>query len=94
MKVHFDRSVYFCLFTQKNRFSEDTLVDYVKSHPRFSYGNKVSYPQFSSQHIAQGGIGRKIIALPAMLFTGIIKTLYHLAVALFAGIPLSCVDHG
>jgi hypothetical protein len=43
--------------------------------------------KFNMEYSSKGWIGRKLIALPAAFWSAIIKALYHLAKAIFIGIP-------
>lgn len=60
---------------------------------QFNYAN-VNLSNFNIKYSSQGRFVRKIVALPAILWSGIVKTIYHLAKALLIGAVKSCSDKG
>lgn len=77
MNVCFEKDAYF------EAVKKD--VDYAKSQQQFSYGN-VTFRDFKNEYATkEGWFGRKVIALPAVLWSGAVKTIYHLAKAILVG---------
>ncbi len=63
-----------------------------KSDIQFCYGTaspKNFYEQYDAVGYGQNAILRKVIAIPYVCTFGLVKTIYHLASALFVGIPQS-----
>ncbi|MBA2727535.1 MAG: DUF4116 domain-containing protein [Parachlamydiaceae bacterium] len=48
--------------------------------------DRVSYTKFSDQYSSDGWVKRKIIAIPAMIYSGLIKSIYHLSNAVIQSI--------
>ncbi|SCA58582.1 Uncharacterized protein AB751O23_AF_00180 [Chlamydiales bacterium SCGC AB-751-O23] len=68
------------------QFSNREICKFAKQNLFFKYTN-VNHQAFNAQYSPDGWMGRKFIAIPATLFSGLVKTTYHLAKAIFIGIP-------
>ena len=66
--------------------SKEAIIQNAKSNPQFNYDN-INFEKFNAKYSSNGWVGRKILAIPMALFSGIIKTIYHLAIAILIGIP-------
>ncbi|HEY4831453.1 MAG TPA: hypothetical protein VIH61_02725, partial [Waddliaceae bacterium] len=60
--------------------SENKIFNHAKADLQFKYIN-VSVQEFNQKYSAEDWFGRKIVALPAAIWSGIVKTIYHLAKA-------------
>lgn len=60
-----------------------SIGKYARANPQFQYSN-VSYKDYSEAYSEKGWRTRKIIALPAALWSGIVKTIYHIGELLMA----------
>lgn len=94
MGISFGESTYLSVLKEDKNFdSEKKIFYYAKDNPRFSFGN-VTYDNFKEKHATAGWIGRKFIALPAAIWSGMVKTIFHLAKAILIGIPKAFSDNG
>lgn len=73
-EANFCRNAYWkTLYTDKS-----DILDFVKDHPQFTYGN-TGFSKFANAYKSKGWFARKIIALPAAVWSGGVKTTYHVA---------------
>ena len=94
MSVKFEKSPYLAsIKDNENLNDEKKIFNYAKEHPQFKYG-EVTYQKFTEKYLSDGWFGRKIIALPAAVCSGVVKTICHLAKAIFKGIPKAFSDKG
>lgn len=77
-------SAYFVALSQKPQFDSLKLLKDIHEHPRYSYGD-VSYRDFCKEYTPNKVAARKIFAIPCALFTGLIKSIAHLTIAIFCG---------
>jgi hypothetical protein len=71
--------------------SKQEIEKHIKESSQcFSYGS-VNYPAYEGKYTPKGYIQRKIVAIPAALWAGIVKSIYHLAKVVFYGIPKACI---
>ena len=73
-------------------FSEEELLHSVRKNLQFTYVS-VSIKDFNEKYSARGWVGRKMIALPNAIL-GLLKTIYHLAQAVFKGFTKAIFDDG
>lgn len=80
MAIKFDETAYYQSFTSEYKFDKNKL----KNDQRFSYdkSNKVKVSNYSEHYKDTGWMGRKVVALPAAAWSGIVKVTYHLAKAI------------
>src|SRR5688572_17118862 len=93
MNISDNFSAYFSAVTLDPTLSSKKDIEkHIKESSQcFSYG-EVTYHDYESKHKPQGNnIQRKIVALPSALVAGVIKSIYHLARAIFYGIPKACI---
>ena len=82
MDINFDRNSYFFAAIRKlPRSNVSEISDHVKRCLQFTYVD-VSFKEFKQNHWTHYWFGRKIIALPAATYSGIVKTIYHLTTAI------------
>ncbi len=62
-----------------------------ENSPCLTYGS-VNYLGYEDKYIPRGYGQRKIIAIPTALCAGIVKSIYHLAKAIFYGITKACKE--
>lgn len=95
MSVNFYYSSYFnAILNNEDFVNKKDVFNYAKSNPQFKYG-QVTYKKFTEANLSSSGwFGRKITALPAAAWSGVVKTIYHLTKALFIGIFRSFTDQG
>src|SRR5262245_12335094 len=91
MTINFDRSVqnFYFLTARENAELDEVATCLYAKHGQFHYG-KISFEQFSRKYSPEGWEKRKITALPLALNCALIMTVYHLAKAVFIGIPKAC----
>lgn len=51
----------------------------------------VSLKKFSQNYDAKGWVGRKFLAIPSALWSGLAKTTYHIALTILAGVPCAII---
>ena len=88
MFVGFQKSFYLSSI-EEDKLSQDEKAFNLQFH----YGN-ATYKKFSEKYVAKGWIRRKIEALPLVLWSAIVETIYHLGKALILGIPKSFSSEG
>ncbi len=87
MPVEFAKSNYLKLNLQNGPYkTQEDLLSFVDAHPQFQYGS-VKYDQFAQSHSLEGRHYRQACALPLALWTGIVLTTYHVAMAIIVGTP-------
>lgn len=93
LKNSYNFSCYLAtVLSEKSSISEENLAEAIsQEHLQLRYQN-ASYQTYESHHKFEGFFDRKIIAIPNALYSGIVKTTYHLASAIFLGIPLECYE--
>lgn len=85
---------YYKAFKENNYSADGTLLSFIKkSGQQFHYG-KTDFEQFAAKYHDAGWVGRKVIALPAAAWTGVVKTTLNLALAILFGIPKALFDDG
>jgi hypothetical protein len=89
MVVEFENSFYAQAYSEGNPLDKKVF----KESPQFLY-KEPGFSEYSNFYTASGWFGRKIIAIPAAAWAVIIKTLYHLANAIFCGLPRIPSDGG
>src|SRR3569832_2034424 len=84
MKISDKFSAYFSAVTLNPMLSTQYgLEKHIKENSqRFSYGD-VTYSTYVGKYEPKGYELRKIVAIPAALFAGVVKSVYHLAKAFF-----------
>jgi len=74
-------NLYLTIYKEQNGITQNNELVPSKGECQYQYGH-ISYTKFSEKYSDNGWESRKIIALPAMLWTGIIMSLYHLTNAI------------
>lgn len=92
MNVPFKLNAYFKTITTTDN-NEDICDDLNSRELKFKYGD-VNFQNFKVHYVPSGWLGRKIVALPHAAWSGIVKSTYHLAKAVFVGIPKAFFDKG
>lgn len=94
MNIKFEDSAYLFTFlaTQEQK-DKQAILEYANLNPHFQYGS-VNFEQYSIQYKSDGWLARKVFALPMAAWSGIVKTTYHLAIAILIGIPTSLFNEG
>lgn len=84
MEKYFEDSAYLsAVIGTDSRFeNEHEILDYVKDHHHFQIGS-VSPKHFSEKYTSKGWIGRKVIALPAALWSAVVVATLHVFRAIF-----------
>lgn len=92
MGVNFGKTSYLKALRENEHFKDDSKIAFTaKNDLQFKYGD-VTAQRFNQKYSADGWLGRKVIALPAAAWSGVVKTIYHLALAIFIGIPKAFSD--
>lgn len=87
MSVKFTKNAYFfSIIKDETLKNHQTIHDFAKTNQNFHYG-KVTFKDYEAHYVEKGWFARKIIALPAALWTFVIKTIWHLCKAIFVGLP-------
>ncbi len=85
--IFFSQNTYLSILKQNPQFChEHKILHYAKRSPQFFYGD-VSYQEFAKNYSPKGWAGRKIMALPAAVWSGTVKVIYHIAKGILWGIP-------
>lgn len=83
MAIHFeDNSYLFAVKASARLQGIESVENFVKKGLCFNYG-LANFQQFNNHYVSDGGVGKKVIALPALLWFAGIKTIYHLAIGVF-----------
>lgn len=85
--ISFETSTYLLAFQEKHGALEPS------EKVLFKHGD-VNFEDVKKLYTSEGWLGRKVRALPNALGSGIVKTIYHLAVAVIIGIPGAFFDGG
>jgi|GEM_PF-2665838 len=86
MNINFEINSYLSAVKEKAHLnSESEIFNYAKAGLQFKYVD-VSIKEFKQKYSPEGWVGRKVIALPAAIWSGIVKTIYHLAKAILVGV--------
>lgn len=94
MSIRFEDTSYFkALQLNEDLSTEENVFFSVKENLQYSYGN-VTHETFKTKYSNEGRIGRKFTAIPAALWSGLVKSVYHLAKAIFIGCPKAFSDKG
>lgn len=96
MNVKFENNSYLNAVIEKkdkDLNSESKIFKHVQSTLHFSYIN-VTPQEFNKQYIATGWFARKVIALPAAIWSATVKTIYHLAKTIIIGFCKTFFDGG
>lgn len=92
--MEFEKNLYLSCVKENPLFmTDDVICKFAKDHPRFHYGT-VDYRKNWGAYDNEGWFGRKIVALPLSLWCGVVKVIYHLAKAIFLGIPNVIFNNG
>lgn len=90
MSVKFEKNDYLRVFKSKSGIED--VVEHAKKHQEFNAG-MVSFSDFQEGLKGKGWFGRKITALPHAAWSGVVKTAFHLAMALL-GVLKAVADDG
>jgi len=83
--VFFEKTSYLSAVQERDNLNtESKLFKHTKANLQFTYVD-VNAKQFAKKYSDSGWFGRKVIALPEALCSGILKTIYHLAKAIMIG---------
>jgi len=95
MNVKFEKTHYLQAIRENENLKDDkNIFNYAKQSLKYTYGD-VSRQKFNVKYSAEGcWAGRKLIALPAAVWSVVVKALYHLAKAILIGIPKAFFDKG
>lgn len=94
MSIKFEQTPYLKVIRENEKFKDDRKIfDYTKEHLQFRYGD-VNRQKFNKKYSAEGWFGRKITALPAAIWSGVVKVIYHFVKAIFIGVPKAFFDKG
>ncbi|MFA6915360.1 MAG: hypothetical protein WC222_03105 [Parachlamydiales bacterium] len=94
MKILDGFSAYFSSIATSGLKSAQELEKHIKENPQsFSYGD-ATFPKYEGYYQSKGSTQRKIVAIPLAIFSGLVKSIYHLAKAIFYGIPRACIGDG
>lgn len=94
MSYKFNNTFYFKTVKEQEIFKDDAQIfSELTQKLQFKYGS-VRRTEFDKNYLEKGWFGRKIIALPAALWSASIKVIYHLIKALLLGVLRSCSDRG
>ena len=86
MAVKFERNIYYQALQSDSQWEgKEDLENEAKNRLTFE-GAHVDFAQFSSQYSSKGWVKRKIVVLPMMVWSGVVKTTYHLVLVIFYGI--------
>lgn len=84
----FERNFYLTNVLDNKNFDDvEEFFDFVKQHPQFHYSGITDYQDFSKKYTTDGWLGRKILAIPAGIYHGIVKVIVTLAISLIICIP-------
>ena len=92
--INFEKTPYLSIVNEKEGFKSDKQIfRHAKKNLQFTYGS-VDRQAFDAKYSSDGWLLRKVIALPLAVWSGTVKTTYHLAQAIFIGIPKTYWDGG
>jgi len=85
MNVKFERNSYLKAVQKNEDLNDDNKIfNHVKTGLQFKYVD-VSPQKFNEKYSAKVWVGRKFVALPAVIWSGVVKTIYHLVKAILIG---------
>lgn len=58
--------------------TEPDLQRYIRRNPLAAHYGEATYTAYANKHNSEGYLGRKVYAIPRMLISGVIKTIFHL----------------
>lgn len=93
MSITFDKTYYFKAIIEDDFMNEETIFDFAKKNLQFHYG-QVNLQKYKEKYSSEGWLRRKIIALPAAIWSGVIKTICHLAAGILVGMIKAPSDGG
>jgi DnaJ-domain-containing protein 1/uncharacterized protein YjiS (DUF1127 family) len=92
--IEFVKTPYLQVLMETEHLKDDKAIfNFAKESLQFKYGN-VNRQEFYVKYSSEGWLGRKIIALPAAVCSGFLKTAYHIAKAILIGVPKIFSDSG
>ncbi len=88
MPAYFEMNAYLKTMEKNRAFSDlSKIFSYASKNSQFRYG-EVSLSSFSIYYTNKGWFGRKILAIPAVFYSGVIKATYHFAKMCFSTIGM------
>lgn len=80
-----DSSSYYNALLKQSNFEQNSFLRSLKGNLKAKIP-EVSYPNYCKAYQPKNIAARKIFAIPAALFAGLIKVIYHLGCAIFGGL--------
>lgn len=78
MSSKIQQTAYYKALPEDKKFATPKeFTQYVQKNQQYCYAD-ISYADFSKKYSSEGWGGRKVTAIPQALWSGIIKTIYHL----------------
>lgn len=92
MSVNFEINSYYNVVKEKPNVFK-AILNHTKSSVKFKCVD-VEVQEFNKKYSSEGWFRRKVFALPAAIWSGVVKTIYHLAKAIIIGFLKALSDDG